>query len=721
MCFGGMRLLFLGAAPALPKGVEQTGGRVNTYTSTRVEVGRPAYKAIEYRDIYPGITLRLSFAGRAIKADYIVAPGADPTVIRFRYEGVEARLDGSDLVIGELRQPSPTVLQGAGTLSAQYRLGPDGWVRFEISPHDPKQPLLIDPYVISKSAYFGGGLTDRIDAMALDSAGYIYVTGATESTDFPAGSPRARSGGVEVYVLKINPANLQVVYATYLGGSAEDRAFAITVDASGSAYIAGFTASTDFPASTAWGRGATDAFVARLTASGSLQFSTLIGGSGSDSANGIALKTDGSVWVVGETTSSNMPLVGVPYQSVNRGGQDGFLARVSSSGSVTYTSYFGGSGDDRAVAIALDASGELYFTGGTTSANFPVGNAFQNTNHGLQDAFVAKLSADGGTMRYSTYLGGSGGAVGLGEVGNWIGVDTSGVAIVVGITGSNNFPVTGTAIQPYFGGGVTDAFVAKISAAGSSLLYSTYFGGASTDEGWVGAISSDGTFYFGGNTASPDMPAVDSIQSQGGDIDGFFSKLSGDLATMLSFSYLGYTGIDSLSGLAVTSPSIVLAGSSESAAWLPSGGFKGMYDGWVMTVAENALSIQMNSNLAGVPFTVSGSGCTPAPATTPATLSWQNGASCTVSFNSAQNVAGGTRMGFQGWADGGSANPRTFIASSGTSSYTMLFATEYQLVRTVAPAGAGSVSSADGYYLAGSALAAYSHGKSGVPVQRLDR
>ena len=184
----------------------------------------------------------------------------------------------------------------------------------------------------------------------------------------------------------------------------------------------------------------------------------------------------------------------------------------------------------------------------------------------------------------------------------------------------------------------------------------------------------------------------------------FFRNSPAIIATMLSFSYLGYTGIDSLSGLAVTSPSIVLAGSSESAAWLPSGGFKGMYDGWVMTVAENALSIQMNSNLAGVPFTVSGSGCTPAPATTPTTLSWQNGASCTVSFNSAQNVAGGTRMGFQGWADGGSANPRTFIASSGTSSYTMLFATEYQLVRTVAPAGAGSVSSADGYYLAGSAL-----------------
>ena len=256
--------------------------------------------------------------------------------------------------------------------------------------------------------------------------------------------------------------------------------------------------------------------------------------------------------MVGETTSSNLPLVGVPYQSVNRGSQDAFLARVTSSGSITYTSYFGGSGDDSAVAVALDAAERSVFHGGTTSTNFPVGNAFQNTNRGLQDSFIAKLSSDGSTMRYSTYLGGSGGAVGLGEVGNWIGVDTTGAAIVVGITGSNNFPITSTALQPYFGGGVTDAFVAKISATGNSLLYSTYFGGASTDEGWVGAISPDGTFYFGGNTASPDMFALDSIQSQGGDIDGFFAKLSGDLGTLLSFSYLGYTGIDSLSGLVVT-------------------------------------------------------------------------------------------------------------------------------------------------------------------------
>ena len=426
MYLAGMRLRHSGAASTVPVGVQQTGGRVNTYTSTRVELERPAYRAIEYPDIYPGITLRLSFAGRAIKADYVVAPGADPTIIRFKYDSAKARLDGADLVIGELRQPSPIILQGSRTLSGRYRIAQDGWVRFEIEPHDPKQPLVIDPYVITGSAYLRRrtyGQDQRHGVRYLR----LYLRHRRDRIDrLSDGSPRARSGGVEAFVLKINPANLQVIYATYLGGNAEDRAFAIAVDASGSAYIAGFTASTDFPTSTAWGGGATDAFVARLTGSGSLQFSTLVGGSGSDSANGIALKADGSVWVVGETTSSNMPLAGVPYQSVNRGSQDAFLARLTSSGSIAYTSYFGGSGDDRAVAVALDTADEVYFTGGTTSTNFPVGNAFQNTNRGLQDTFIAKLSADGSAMRYSTYLGGSGGAAGLGEVGNWIGVDADG-------------------------------------------------------------------------------------------------------------------------------------------------------------------------------------------------------------------------------------------------------------------------------------------------------
>jgi uncharacterized repeat protein (TIGR02543 family) len=647
--------------------------------------------------------MRLSFEGRSIKADYLVAPGADPRVIRFRYGDTTAAIGGNgDLIAGEIRQPSPVVLQDGVTLPSRYEIGTDGWVRFVISPHDPTRPLLIDPYVIAGRAYFGGALTDRISAMAVDASGFIYLAGATESTDIT--SPvRPRADGVEAYILKINPANLQVLYATYLGGTGDDRAFAIAVDAGGSAYVAGQTGSADFPAITTFHGGSTDGFLARLNATGALQFATFLGGSGEDAANGVAVKPDGSAWIVGETTSSSMPLFGVAYQSANRGAQDVMLARVASNGSIAYSGYFGGSGNDRGVAVALDSAGEVYFTGGTTSTNFPGVNAYRNYNAGLQDAFIAKLSADGATLRYSTYLGGSNGAWGQGETGNWIGVDSAGAAMVVGTTGSSNFPVTGSAFQPSFGGGATDAFVAKISAAGNSLLYSTFFGGSSGEEGRTGAQAADGTFYFGGDTSSPFLAGPDSIQSQGGDIDGFFVKLSGNLSSMLAFSYLGYTGTDSLTGLAVTSTSIILAGSSSSSSWFPSGSFKGWYDGWVMTLNESALSVQMNSTPSGVPFMVSGAGCSPASATTPAALTWNNGASCTVSFSSIQGT-GDTRSVFQAWSDGVTANPRTIVASTGTLSYQMQFATEHRLTRAVSPAGAGTVSSSDGYYAAGSTM-----------------
>lgn len=700
--FNGLTLEHKGATTPSPLGADPTGGIVHTYTASKPGAGKPIFRVVEYPDIYPGITLRLSFKGRTVKADYLVAPGADPRLIRFRYKGAKSTLDpDGGLIAGAIQQPAPTVFQNSAVLPARYVIDSESWVRFEISPHDPTLPLLIDPYIITGRAYYGGSLIDRILAMAVDPSGFIYLAGATESTDIS--SLRPRVDGVEAYVLKINPSNLQIIYATYLGGSGDDRALAIAVDGSGSAYVAGQTGSTNFPATPSYNGGSTDGFLAKLDASGTLQFATFLGGSGEDAINGVALKPDGSAWVVGETTSSNMPLHSVAYQSVNRGGQDILLARLASNGSVAYTGYFGGSADDRGTAIALDSAGEVYLTGGTSSGNFPSANAYRNYNAGLQDAFIAKLSADGATLRYSTFLGGSTGSPGQNELGNWIAVDASGIATIVGTTGSTNFPVTGSAVQPAFGGGVTDAFVAKISAAGNALLYSTFFGGTSGEEGRAGATAPDGTFYFGGDTSSPSLPSIDSLQSQGGDIDGFFVRLSSNLGTMLSFSYLGYTGTESLTGLAVTPSSIILAGSSSSPSWLPSGSFKGWYDGWVMTLTEAPAAVQINSTPAGIGFAVTGTGCSPGSAVTPASLSWTAGSSCSVSFSSVQG-SGDTRTVFQQWSDGATANPRTIVASSGNASYQLQFATQHRLTRSVSPSGAGSVSGSDNFYTAGTNL-----------------
>ena len=238
--FGGIPLRHLAAQSVAPVGVDVIPALVHTYIGARRTTAR-AYRAVEYRNLYPGITLRLSFDGRAVKADYLVAPGADPGVIAFQYENTPGMLEGDDLIAGPIRQPAPIVLQGKGRLPARYILGRDNWVRFAIAPHDPTLPLIIDPYVITAATYFGGSLADRIAAMVTDGAGYIYVAGSTESTDFLGSFGNQRGGGVEAFVLKIDPATLQMVYATYLGGSGDDRALALAVDGGGSAYVAGFT------------------------------------------------------------------------------------------------------------------------------------------------------------------------------------------------------------------------------------------------------------------------------------------------------------------------------------------------------------------------------------------------------------------------------------------------------------------------------------------------
>jgi hypothetical protein len=288
LSFGGVELRHRGAKAVAPSGVEATRAVARTYRAGESRASR----AFSCCRISQSVSRRdaAAFLRRLVReGDYVVAPRADPRTIAFRYEGVRASITPQgELVAGPLRQPAPTVLQGARKLAARYAIGRDNWVRFAIEPHDPKVELLIGPYVLIASAYFGGGRADRITAMAVDAAGYVYLAGATESTDFPSPSIRAISAGVEAYVLKIHPTTFQVVYATYLGGMGDDRALAIAVDSSGSAYVAGVTASYDFPA-VPWSGGSSDGFLVRLNSSGALLFGRMLGGGGADSANAVAL------------------------------------------------------------------------------------------------------------------------------------------------------------------------------------------------------------------------------------------------------------------------------------------------------------------------------------------------------------------------------------------------------------------------------------------------
>ncbi|WP_295687036.1 SBBP repeat-containing protein [uncultured Nevskia sp.] len=329
----------------------------------------------------------------------------------------------------------------------------------------------------------GGGTygNDIAYAIAVDGAGNAYVAGETDSSNFPVRNAfqAVRAGPISAFVSKINPAGSALVYSTYLGGSNEDDAFAIAVDSAGNAYVAGKTDSNDFPTVNPLQAyaGGSDAFVVKFTADGSaLSYGTYFGGTKDDEVKAIAVDAAGNAYIAGSTRSANLKLRN-PLQPHSAGGQDGFVGKIKADGSaLVYASYLGGSADDSANAIAVDSAGDAYVAGSTFSTNFPTARPLQAANAGGRDAFVSKLSPDGSSLLYSTYLGGTVHDVVNGIAGDdqalAIAVDAAGTAYVAGSTSSTDFP-TVNPVQAANGSGpcfedsdtncVTDAFVAKIT------------------------------------------------------------------------------------------------------------------------------------------------------------------------------------------------------------------------------------------------------------------
>ena len=346
------------------------------------------------------------------------------------------------------------------------------------------QPASATAWTLTFSTYFGGNNMTTATAVAVDGTGNIYMAGWTDSTTIHGCSPiRPSAGGVDAFVVKWDGVTHLIDYCTFLGGRGDDRAFAIAVDGSGYAYVTGRTMSSNFPVvmpiQTSMA-GVSNAFVAKLSPTGALVYSSYLGGNGSDSGNGIAVDTTGNITVVGSTTSTNFPLAS-PIQPTMNGQTNLFVSRLNPAGrSFLFSTYIGGSGNDYATAVALDQAGAVYLTGSTTSTNFPTLSTIQPLIGGNQNAFVLKISSAGNQIAYATYLGGSGGTVGFPETGSGIAVDSAGDAYVTGTTVSRNFPLSNALFSTSVGVGI-HAFVAELNPAGSALLYSTYLGGSSVD------------------------------------------------------------------------------------------------------------------------------------------------------------------------------------------------------------------------------------------------
>ena len=566
-----LRMKLVGANPS-PEvvGLEELPGKSNYFIgndSSRWRTNVSTYGKVEYRDVYPGVSLVYYGNGRQLEHDFVVAPGANPGRIRVAIEGADKlELDPEgDLLLhassGDVHLRKPIVYQEthgvrqevAGSYILHSRNPHWAEVGFEVASYDATRPLVIDPVLAYSISYLGGADTDFGNGIAVDSAGNAYVTGSTNSTNFPTGSPfqGTNGGGSDAFVAKLNAAGSALVYSTYLGGSSNDNGYGIAVDSSGNAYVTGYTSSSNFPTASPLQRanagGAFDAFVAKLDGSGSaLIYSTYLGGRGDDGGGGIAVDAVGNAYVTGSTNSTNFPTGSIALQGAN-GGYDAFVAKLNAAGSaLVYSTYLGGSGADHGGGIAVDSAGNAYVTGDTNSTNFPTAARPVQLRFagGQSDGFVAKLNAAGSALVYSTYLGGSGVDSAYG-----IAVDSSGNAYVTGGTNSTSFP-TASPLQGANAG--YDAFVAKLDAAGSALVYSSYLGGSGIDVGHAIAVDSAGNAYVAGWTNSTNFTTVSPSQgTNGGGYDAFFAKLNASGSALVYSTCLGGSGDDYGYGIAV--------------------------------------------------------------------------------------------------------------------------------------------------------------------------
>ncbi len=511
-------------------------------------------------------------APSGVKYEFIVHPGADPNNIRLAYTGIEGLSidDAGNLLIhtalGDVKDEKPYVYQEidgnrvpvdckfiiCNMESGKYVYG------FEVASYNKEYPLVIDPG-LEYSTFLGGSNDDKPFDIAIDTSGNAYVYGLTLSSNFPttagAYDTSYSSGFHDTFVAKFDSTGSNLIYSTFLGGSDDERTRGLVVDGSGNAYLTGNTWSSDFPTTpgaydTTFG-GNLDAFVTKLDSTGSnLIFSTFLGGSKDEYGRGIAIDSSNNVYATGWTHSSNFPITPGAYDTSFNGTSDTFVTKFNSTGSdLLYSTFVGGSLKDMARYLCVDNSDNAYVTGSTDSTDFPTTpGAYVSPVDGTFDVFVIKLNSTGSSLIYSSVFGGSGTDH---ERPRYMILDSSGNAYISGITDSVDFPTTPGAYDTSYNGGPWDTFVTKLNPTGSSLVYSTFLGGAQADFGWGIAVDSSNNAYVSGSTNSGNFPTTPGAfdTSLNGAYDAFISKLDSTGSNLLYSTFLGGTGGDGGRGI----------------------------------------------------------------------------------------------------------------------------------------------------------------------------
>src|SRR5437016_5340551 len=546
----------------------------------------PSYRGVAYEGLYDGIDLAFTGTSSGAKYEFVIAPGADVAAIGIRFEGMMGlRLDPSgNLVIrttsGDLVDSAPLGDQAGRTVDCGFVLRDARTVGFRCSGVDPSRELRIDPLIYA--TFLGSTGVDRASAVATDSSGNAYVAGAAGESDFPTtpgAFDRTFGGGcgflacADAFVAKLNPSGTGLIYATYLGGSAYDVAYGITVDDLGNAYVTGNTSSNDFPVTagafrTTYGGGG-DAFIAAISPAGdSLVYSTYLGGSAWDIGYSLAVDSAHTTYVTGETQSSDFPTTSGTYNRTYTTAA-AFAAKLSADGKSLVYSTFLGSSYTGGASIAVDASGNAFIAGTTMFSWYPTTPGAYRRALQWADAFVTELNAAGSALTYSTFLGGS-----AYDYANAIDLDAAGNAFVTGSTNSSDFPVTPGAWNTTFPGSTRGGYVyvAELNASGTSLNYATYIGGTGgSSAGYGVALDAAGVAFVVGTTIDVDFPTTSgAIQpTHPGDpltMNAFISQLNPTGSTLLSSTYLGGSGGDrAQSALLDGSGELYVSGQTSSA------------------------------------------------------------------------------------------------------------------------------------------------------------
>ncbi len=631
-----LRLVGAASNPSVV-GEDLQPGRVNYFIGNdpaKWHRNVPTYGQVRYKNVYPGIDLVYYGNQQQLEYDFAVSPKADPQKIQFEISGAAATSvadDGSltlHTATGELHFQAPVVYQEINgqrvLVSGGYSLTDSTHVRFHLSQYDSQKPLVIDP-VLVYSTYLGGSADEQPAGIAVDSNGYVYVTGATDSSDFPMGTIGALPTGNEhVYLAKLDPTGSHLIYADYIGGSSQDYGFALTLDSSKHVYITGSTASSDFPVVNPYQGtypGSFNAFLTKISADGSsILYSTYFGGNGSDMPAGVAVDQSGNMLIAGSTSSTNLVTANAFQSSVspNQGsqyGEYGFLTKFNASGSsLIYSTYFGGSSNvalncggtpcwpqptSTIVALATDASGNAYVTGSTNTYNFPVTTgAYLTTNSSSMNSsigYVGKFNSSG-SLQYSTYFYGTSG---LQTDITGIAADSSGSAYITGAAFSDGtFPVTTSTIcdPAAQGWACSYAFVTKFDNAGATLLYSTFLGPNNNAIPRAIALDSNNDAYVLAFTSSNTFSTVNGIEPYVAGNDLLLAELDPSGTSQLFATFLGGSGDDEPApgGLAVDSTGNIYVAGYTSSADLPvtptafQGGLNGTTDSFIMKIGPQS-------------------------------------------------------------------------------------------------------------------------------------